>query len=213
MKTNLCLALVAGAMIAGCGTPSGTDRAAAAAESMAEFRKDVSDGQKQLDVMIAAMNGLSSAKGDLKGPYDKFVDEWSRTEKHAAALRAEADEMKARGREFFKKWEEEVNKINNEELRAKAKARASERSKEYANIEAVMGTVKGKWTALQAEISDVKQYLSNDLTPKGVASLSDTFTKANLDSTDLKKALGDVNASLEKVQADFSAKAADQPKK
>jgi chromosome segregation ATPase len=194
-------------VFAGCGSSTGVERASAASSSMADFRENVKGGQQQLDRMIAALNGLESAGGDLKPAYQKYVDELARTETYAATLKADADAMRSKGREFFTAWENEINQIKNEEMKAKAKARAVDRTKEYAVIEPAMGTAKAKWEALSSELRDVKQYLANDLTSKGVASLSDTISKANLDAIDLKKALGTVSASLERVKTDFDAQA------
>jgi chromosome segregation ATPase len=196
-------------ILAGCSSaPSGTDRAAAASQSMLQFRDNIKLGQDQLEKCIASMNGLNTAKTDLKGAYDRYCAELEQTESVARTIKADADEMRTKGRTFFKKWEEELEKIQNEDLRAKAKSRADERSKEYATIEMQMGTAKGKWDVLSVEFKDVKQYLSNDLTASGVSSLSKTFTQANLDSGDLKRAMGAVASSLDKFRADFEAAAA-----
>jgi hypothetical protein len=202
MKTTLGVMLMAVSVLSGCSASTGVDRAAAASKSIDEFQENVKVAQKHVDLVITAMNGLTTAT-ELKPAYEKFVSELSRAESYATSIKGDAEEMKAKGREYFKKWEEELGQIKNEELREKAKARASERSKEYSNIELVMATAKGKWTPLSSELNDVKQYLANDLTPKGVASLSGTLTKANVDATDLKKALSEVIATMEKVQADF----------
>ncbi len=208
MNTKLSATLLALALVAGCAPKTGVDRAAQASASMGEFRDNIKGGQKQVDAVVAAMNGLAAAKDDLKPAYEKFVDELAKTESYAAALRADADEVKAKGREFFKKWEEELAQIKDEELRNKAKARAQERSKQYSSIEEVIGTAKGKWGSLSTALKDVKQYLSNDLTPTGVSSLSGTFTKANLDATELKKALAVIADAVDKVAQDFAGKAA-----
>jgi hypothetical protein len=202
------IALWGSLILAGCGSQTGQDRAAAASESMLQFRDNIKLGQDQLDKCVASMNALNTAKSDLKGAYDKYCSELDQTESVARTIKADADEMRTKGRAFFKKWEEELEKIQNEELRAKAKSRSEERSKEYGNIEMQMGTAKSKWDALSKEFKDVKQYLSNDLTATGVASLSKTFTQSNLDAGDLKKAMGAVSTSLEKFQGDFQAAAA-----
>jgi hypothetical protein len=208
MNTKLSTTLLALAILGGCAAESGVDRAGKASASMTEFSNNIKGGAKQVDVLVAAMNGLSAAKDNLKPAFDKYVAELSNTENYAANLKADADEVKAKGRAFFKKWEEELAQIKDEELRNKAKARAEERSKQYASIEEVIGTAKGKWTSFSTSLKDVKQYLSNDLTPAGVSSLSGTFTKANLDATDLKKALSVIADAVDKVAADFAGKAA-----
>jgi len=205
MKSHSTALLVSIVALAGCSSSSGVSRAETAAASMAEFRSQVGEGKKQVDTVTASLNGMTTVQGDLKPAYEKFVGELDRTESLAASLKAQADEMKAKGREFFKKWEEEIEQIKDPALREKAKARAGERSKQYANIEMVMGSVKGTWTTFSGELKDIKQYLSNDLTPKGVSSLSDTLKKSNLDATELKKSLDNVLASMDAVAADFGA--------
>jgi uncharacterized protein YukE len=208
MNTNFSATLLTLSILAGCAAESGVDRAGKASASMTEFSNNIKGGQKQVDAVVAAMNGLSAAKDNLRPAFDKYVAELDNTEGYAANLRADADEVKAKGRAFFKKWEEELSQIKDEDLRNKAKARAGERSKQYSQIEEAIGTAKGKWMSLSPSLKDVKQYLSNDLTPAGVSSLSGTFTKANLDATDLKKALGDIATAVDKVAADFAGKSA-----
>jgi hypothetical protein len=204
MKSQVAAVLML--VLASCGPETGVTRAEKAAASMQEFRNDIEGGKKQVDTVVNAMNALNTSP-DLKAAFAAFNAEADRTESVATTLRSEADQMKASGREFFKKWELEIEKINDPAMKEKAKARANERSKQYANIELVMGSVKGIWKTFSGELQDVKQYLSNDITAKGVASLSDTIKKTNLDGTELKKSLQNVSASMDAVAADFGAQA------
>jgi hypothetical protein len=208
MKSQVAAVLLL--ILASCGPETGVTRAEKAAASMQEFRNDITDGKKQVDTVVNTLNALNTAP-DLKVAFAAFTAEHDRTESIATTLRSEADQMKASGREFFKKWEEEIEKIKDPDMKAKAKARAGERSKQYSNIEMVMGGVKGTWTTFSGELKDIRQYLTNDLTKKGVESLSATFKKTNLDATELKKSLDAVLASMDAVQADFQGNPAPAP--
>lgn len=186
----------------GCGAPTPADRAEQAANSMAAFRADIAEGQKQVDTATAAVNGLTSAP-DKKAQYDKLTAEIANVESKAEDLRATADAMKAKGREFFKKWEEQIANIKDDSLRAKAKERAGERSKQYADLEQKMGSVKGAYTPYLQDLKDIHTAIGNDLNPKGIEAAGPAIKKTNLDATELKNKLGDVSKALEPIENDL----------
>lgn len=204
------------ALVAGCATKNGSDRAAQAATTMTSMRTLTDECTKQIDETINALNGVSAAKsGAPKPAYDLFVTEVAESEALAGRAKATADSMRTNGRAFFAEWEKELETIKDADLKAKAKARAGERSKVYAALEQSLGTARGKWDTLSGELSDLQKVLGNDLNPAGIEALAPQFKQANIDGQALKNALGDVSATLAKVEADLAPalKAAQEQKK
>ena len=212
MKTNVYVAMTLTLALAACGTPSPADRAEQAAESMTEFRADIAEGQKQVDTATSAANALNTAQ-DKKAAYDRMVAETANVESKAADLRATADAMKAKGREFFKKWEEQIALIKDDSLRTKAKERSGERSKQYADLEQKMASVKGAYTPYLQDLKDLQIAVGNDLNPKGIESAGPALKKLNLDATELKNKLGDVSKALEPIENDLKGGAPAPEKK
>ncbi|HZE98126.1 MAG TPA: DUF2959 family protein [Planctomycetota bacterium] len=203
MKSNGTGRILALVLLAGCGGPeTGQERAERAAQSIEQFRTELNDGMKQVDAGLAALNGLSAAT-DKKAAYDKLTSEIANTESKAAEIRESADAMKAGGRNFFKKWEEQLAEIKDETLRARAKERASERSKQYADLELKMGTAKGAYPPYLQDLKDAHTALANDLNAKGIAAADSLFKKANLDGVELKNRINDVAKVLDGVEADL----------
>lgn len=202
MKTKVSVSMSLVLALAACAAPTPADRAEQAANSMASFRAEISEGQKQVDTTTAAANALNTAT-DKKAAYDHLVAETANVESKAADLRATADAMKAKGREFFKKWEEQIAQIKDDGLRAKAKERSAERSKQYADLEMKMSSVKGAYTPYLQDLKDLQVAVGNDLNPKGIESASGALKKTNLDATELKNKLGDVSKALEPIENDL----------
>jgi hypothetical protein len=195
------------ALIAGCSSSSGVDRADTAAESMASVRATADECRKQIDEQLAALNAVSAAKtGDPKPAYEKFNAELAESQSLAAKTKATADAMRAKGRAFFADWEKDLESIKDPALKAKAQARASERSKQYASLEEAMGTARGRWATFNSDLIDLKKYLDNDLNAKGIEAAGDLFKKANLDGVELKNRISDVSAILDKVAAELAPK-------
>ena len=204
MKTSILTALSMLALV-GCAQKTGVDRAAAAAQSMDELKKLAGDCNTQIDKTIASLNALNTVKsGDPKPAFATFTTELSNAQSLAASVKSTSDSMRAGGRSFFAEWEKQIETIKDAELKAKAKARADERSKEYAKIEQSMDTARGKWTSFNASLEDLKGYLQNDLNAKGIESVSGKIKQANLDSVDLKNSINVISAQLDKVSAELS---------
>jgi len=203
VKIGATLAVLA--LFTGCASESGVDRAGKAATGMASMKTLCDDANKQIDKTLAALNSIAAVKsGDAKPAFSSYVSEVNAANDMAADAKATADEMRAKGRAFFSEWEKQIDTIQDADLKAKAKARSEERSKEYAKIEEAMGTAKGKWNTFSSDLSDLKKYLDNDLSPKGIESASGLFKKSNLDGVDLKNAITAVSSQLEKVRAELS---------
>jgi hypothetical protein len=200
-------AMVLGALVlgGGCGSPSGVDRAETAAESMAEVRELAAKATKQIDAQLKALNAVSAAKmGDPKPAYKTYTEELANSQALAAKIKATADEMRAKGRAFFSEWEKQLDSIQDADLKAKSRARASERSKQYAELEESMGTARGRWEIFNKDLTDLKTYLDNDLNAKGIESASAVFTKANLDGVDLKNRVAQMTTLLNKVASELA---------
>lgn len=193
-------------LVAACSSSEpGPERAGTAATNLTDFKKQIGDASKQIDKTVSSLNALAAVKdGNPRPAFDAYVAELAACQQTAAHTRATAEAMKAKGRGFFTDWEKDIEGIKNAELKAKAKERAAERSKDYAKIEEWMGTARGQWTTFNSDMHDLKLFLQNDLNPKGIEAASSLFKKVNLDATELRNTVTALSGQVQKVHAELA---------
>jgi hypothetical protein len=202
---SMALAVAALALTGGCAKDEGRDRSGKAVTSLKETRDELADTSKQVDEVLAAANSLQSGKGDLNAAYKKYKKEIAETEQAAADTRKRAQNMRARSAEYQTKWQEEMSKVSNPDLKAAAQARAAKVRGSYEMISAKASDTSAAYQPFMADLKDLQTYLSNDLTPAAVQAASPVFQKVNASGQVLKQKLTALRQELANVASDMSA--------
>jgi major membrane immunogen (membrane-anchored lipoprotein) len=201
------LALLPALLLTACGSKdTAMDKSTAASTDVGTFRKNIETCRSQVETTINALNSMSTAQGDLKPPYEKFGKECDKLQEQADATRAQADAVRAAGRRHFEKWEAEVERIQDPELKAKTLARREERAKEYGKIEDNLQAAKTSFSNFGSGLKDLRAVLGADLSPKGISAASGAFTKTNLQGVEVRKHLDSILAIVDKLAAELSGR-------
>jgi hypothetical protein len=100
------------------------------AKSIGDARVETSRTSEQLKATLAALNALTTHKGDLRPAYDAYCAEVAKTETAAGWTRMRVQWMAGDGRRYFQGWQETVTGIANESLRKKSAEAAGHRQDE-----------------------------------------------------------------------------------
>src|SRR5206468_3337184 len=95
--------------------------------------------------------------------------ELSKVEEKAKATRERADSMREKGQAFFAEWEQQVQTINNEDIRKEAEKRLAKRKKSYNKILSTMQEAKQEFIPFLSDLNDVRKLLESELTTSSVA--------------------------------------------
>lgn len=210
MKLGICplacgtlLLLGTASFLGGCVT-TGVARSEKTSSSMQDEDKEIRKLIVQIDATGSSLDALMVAgPQDLRKPFDSYTDNVKRLDSEGQRTLKRMDQMKAHSKEYFAEWEKQGDSYTNSEIRALSDERRSKLAESYARIpEAGMG-IKGAYHAYLTDLKEIQLYLSNDLTPKGLETITPVVNKTVQDRESLKASLVPLLAALDAVQADM----------
>lgn len=191
-KANLiALAAVAGLALAlaGCAS-SGYQKGTKTAENIQAAANRIAALPGGIDQTLAALDDLvQKPQADLRPQFKKFSSELANMTSEAKAIADARRGMGGQGKEFFAKWDEELAKIHNEDIKARSQSRKAEVQQKLQAIKQSYGEAEVSFKPFLADLKDVEKFLSVDLTTDGVSAMKGTAAKATRDSGSLKRNL------------------------
>jgi hypothetical protein len=190
--------------IAGCSS-TGIQRSEKATTTMETMDNDIKLVVVQLDATGASLDELTKpGQSDVKRAFASCTDNISKIEKMEQAFAIHADEMKARGAEYFEEWQKEGNKYKNPQIRELSEQRRIELGEIYGRIAETSIGVKQPFKAYVSDVKEIQIYLSNDLTSKGIEAIVPISRKAVDDGDKLKSAIKNLQTAIERARAEMS---------
>ncbi len=191
---------LAALLCVGCAQ-TGFQRTTGIADTMAKQTQVIHEAKPQVDAMLASLDDLTRAQGDLRPAFKKFSETLDDTEKVVARARKTSDTIREKEAEYFAEWEKQAAEIQNPQIKAATQARQAEVRAKFASLGQTGRVAGDAYDPFIANMKDVRTYLSNDLTPEGIKKIGPTIDKARRDGAALQKALDDFNRASESVQA------------
>jgi chromosome segregation ATPase len=197
LGVGLGLALILGA---GCAQ-TGFQRTTNIADTMEKQTQIIKEAKPQVDAMLASLEELTRAQGDLRPAFKKFSDTLDDTEKLAARTRKTGQTLREKESEYFAEWEKQSAEISDPQIKAATQARQGEVRTKLTSLGQTGKAAGDAYNPFISNMKDIRNYLSNDLTTSGIKRLEPTIEKARRDGATLQKALDDFNRASESVQA------------
>jgi len=195
--------LGAAAFLSGCAT-TGMDRSVDTSNSIKEVDGEIRKMIVQIDVTGTSLDSLVMVgQPDRKKSFDKYSDELSRLEKEGKRVLKRVDEMKSRSKEYFSEWEKQGDAFTNPQIRELSEERRSNLAQIYAQVPAAGVGIKGSYHAYLTDLKEIQQYLSNDLTPKGIEGIGPVAQKSVQDRDALKESLKPLIAALDEIKTEL----------
>jgi hypothetical protein len=200
----VCILLVIVALdFAGCSS-TGIQRSERTTTTMQTMDNDTKLAIEQFDATGASLDELTKpGQSDVKKAFNSCTDNISRIEKMEQVFAIHADEMKARGAEYFQEWQKEGNKYNNPQIRELSEQRRAELGEIYGKIAETSVAVKQPFKAYVSDVKEIQLYLSNDLTTKGIEAIAPVSRKAVDDGDKLKAAIRNLQTAIEKARSEM----------
>jgi archaellum component FlaC len=183
----------------GCSS-NGQDRAESTIKGLQDTRKQLTDAHAQVDKVLAAMNAMQGSN-DLKTAFSKFSDEVDNTNSDAQDIKSSVEDMKDNGAMYVKKWQDEMSAITDPNLKSVATARQAAVQQHFTEIQGKFEAAKDAYKQFYSDLTSLRTYLSNDLTPDAVTQAKPSFDKANADGATLHAKAKDVTDALDAVTA------------
>ena len=108
-------------LLAGCTSDV---KSAKTVAGLKDLRQELTDGEKQIDNVLAATNALPGAGDNLKSAVDELENQIDETQKEQRIIRDRYTDMRDRAAEYQTNWRNDAQAYDSPELRQAADARA-----------------------------------------------------------------------------------------
>lgn len=167
-------------------------------KGIAECRDEIIDVKKAVDGTLAALDKIvATAATDPRKAFKEFNKSVPKIDSAAAKARKRAEEMQARGKEYFTTWEKGLSDVNDPQIRKLAEERKAKLQATFDSIKANLAPAKEQFNTWLTHCKDVQKYLSQDLSIEGIEAAKDLLAKSKQDGVA-------VQASLDKVITDLN---------
>jgi hypothetical protein len=189
--------------LVGCDS-TGRQRSREATTTMQTMENDIKSVAVQLDVTGASLDELMKpGQSDVKKAFNLYTDNVSKIEKMEKDFAKHADEMKARGKDYFEEWQKEGDKYKNPQIQELSDQRRIELGEIYGKIAENSIGVRDAFKAYVSDAKEIQNYLSNDLTSKGIEAIAATARKVVDNGENLRLAIKNVQTAIEKARAEM----------
>ena len=208
LKILFALVVIAfAAYFVGCTTTAGFKQGAKAAAKMNDAQNELLAAKSQTEATTTVLNEFGKQEGiGLATQFKEFGKAIDSMESQFGKARKSVEKVNEQGNKFFQEWEQEIALMTNEDLRQRSETRKNNLLESFNKIGASMQTAEEAYGAFMSDLRDVERFLSIDLTPGGIAEISDTVQKTNADSETLQKQIDAVIAELSRVAAEMPSK-------
>jgi len=184
---------------------TGMDRSKKASVTMAQVEKDIQAAVIQVDATNKALQELvEPGQSNVNKAFSRYSDQAKKMEKQGKRMLEHSDEMTAKGKDYFEEWRVEGNAYTNPKIQSLSEQRRADLSAIFADISRASVGVKGSFKTYLSDIREINTYLSNDLTPRGVESITPIAEQAISDGIDLKEAIRPVLQAIGTAKAELA---------
>jgi hypothetical protein len=170
--------------------------------SIAEFRDEIVNVKKEVDATMVALDKVvTTATTDPRKAFKEFDKAVPRIDDAAKKAKKRAEDMKARGQEYFKQWEKELAAVNSMEIRQLADERKVKLQGIFGNIKTFMEPARDQFITWLADLKDLQKYLSNDLTIGGIDAAKELIAKTKTGGQGVQQSMDKVIAELNTIVA------------
>ena len=202
--TIISILIILTIIIGGCST-TGMQRSEKTSTTMETMDKDIKVVIAQLDITGASLDALMRPnQQEIKKTYDSFKENVSKMEDKEKDFIKHADEMKNRGKEYFFEWQKEGNQYKNPQIQALSEQRRDELGAVYGKIAENSVGVKEAYRTYLSDVKEIQIYLGNDLTSKGIETISNVSRKVVDDGDNLKYALEKLQGAIDKAREEMA---------
>ncbi len=191
-------------LLSSCST-TGMQRSEKASTSMSDVKNDIKLAVAQVGVTDASLQDLvAPGQSNVKKAFEKYSDNVDKMEKQGNRLLGHVEKMHDQGKDYFEEWRAEGNAYANPQIEALSEQRRADLNAVFAEISSASVGVKGNLKTYMSDIKEIKTYLSNDLTPKGVESIAPVSDKAISDGENLKSSVEPILQAIDNAKAELA---------
>lgn len=204
LSRSLFVALCVSVVLGGCAN-SGTQRASGTASSLSDTRQELAKAREQIDKTNTSLAALSdSGTTDLTAAFNDFSKQVTELGNAAKRVSERATNMRARADEYYAAWQQELESISSDSIRALSAERRDAAVDRFKRVTDTMQEAKDAFDPFMSNLTDIQTFLANDLNAAGVAAASDVLNKATADGVTVTEKVDAVLAELDSIMDEMS---------
>jgi outer membrane murein-binding lipoprotein Lpp len=207
MKTKFYLSasIAAFALVLGGCASTGYEKANDTSAAVEEAAREIHRGNGQIDAVLFALSSLvNNPEADIKPQFDKFDSALSKLESLSNDVSEQTASMQAQGADYFRNWDMELAKIQNEDIRSRSAERKRFVAARFDKVRLSYVKTKASFEPFMSDLKDIRTSLATDLTVAGVASIKSTANKAQSSVTPLRESMSDLEADFKALGVSLS---------
>lgn len=173
--------------------------------TMETMDNDIQEASRQLDATGASLDALMRpGQTDIKQAFDAYSDNVENMEAMEKSFAIHAEQMKARGINYFEEWQKEGTEYKNPQIQHLSDQRRAALGEIYDKIAVNSIGVDDAFKAYVSDIIEIQRFLSNDLTSKGISAIGPTSKEVVRNGKKLKYAIQRVQTAIQNARAEMS---------
>lgn len=166
---------------------------------------DIQEASRQLDATEASLEALvRPSQMDVEQAFESYKDNVEKMVAMEKRFAKHAEEMKARGIDYFEEWKKEGTEYENAEIQKLSDERRAELGEIYDKIAENSIGVDEAFKAYVSDLKEIQTFLSNDLTTKGIEAIRPTSQKVVKKGNNLHYAIQNVQTAIQKARTEMS---------
>jgi len=189
--------------LGGCAT-TGMDRSAKTSNSIQDLENEIRKIDLQIDATSQSLDALViPGNTNLKKSFNNYSDNVDKLDDDGKKVIKRMDEMKEHSTKYFAEWEKQGTNYQNPEISQLSAERRLKLAGIYARVPVAGAGIKSSYLQSLTTLKEIRSYLSNDLTPKGIETIDPVAKRAVQDLSNLKASLQPVIPALEEIKAEL----------
>lgn len=189
--------------LGGCAT-TGMDRSEKTASSIQDLENEIRKIDLQIDATSQSLEALViPGNPDLKKSFNTYSDNLDKLDDDGKKVIKRMDEMKENSAKYFTEWEKQGVNYKNPEISQLSAERRMKLAEIYARVPAAGAGIKSSYLRSLTTLKEIRSYLSNDLTPKGIETIEPVAKNAVQDLSNLKTSLQPIIPALEEIKVEL----------
>ncbi len=186
----LCAASMTLVVAMGCSGNKGYKKTTSATTSLESLASTLEDGGRQVETTMASLSTLMASTGDLRRPYDQFVNEIGKLERAADRAGNARKDFEKRRQAFLDEWEIRLDTVSSDEIRDLGRDRRNNAIQQFEKLDSTFNSVRESYDPLIAKLHDISAFLNVDLNRGSIDAARPSVNTANEESRILLDRIG-----------------------
>lgn len=176
--------------MSGCASTRNYKKAENTSNSLETAALVISQCNAQVGVVTRTLSDLvESPSANLQPQFGKFDSGLTKLKGLAKDMNDQSASIQTEGTDYFKNWDEDLAKINNEDIRSRSTERKHIMAARFEKVRINYEQAKGELALFISNLTDVRTALASDLTVGGIGSIEDASEDSQYKAKQIHKTL------------------------